>query len=441
MKYAITHCYTDKNKGDAAIVIATIQLIRSIDKNAEISLFSTYGYKDVRLKSDHTTIINYANNLYPSFFSEPVINFGRRIQVLRLIPFIWELIKSSLLMVSDDMWFTNVFLSKQEKCGFKAFISSDFVISKGGSYLYTENSSIRSSLSLIRMLFPLILAWRYKKKTVIFSQSIGPVVGGFNNWLFKYVLSGVNHIYLREKLCRDKYQAVKDICGKNAHIVPDTAFYLKDEMFDKEALIPIDRNVFNVGFTVVNNDYKYLKSKVEIVAKKNNYKNCMIDSIKFLIDRHAAVIHVFPQVLVDMSHEGHNDLILAKDIKESLAGTKYYEHINVYTMDLSPVQLRNLYRQMDIFIGTRLHSVIFALSVSVPSISIAYHGTKAQGILMQLDDQSRYVVDINTVTSEELIRKIQELYEKSDLIRAELPDKISTLNEYLEKAMRQVLRT
>lgn len=443
MKYSITHCYTDKNKGDAAIIIATVQLIRSADREAEIHLFSTYGCNDARFRTDHNIIKRYADRLHPSFFSEPVIPLGRRLQFLRLIPFLWNFLKSAYLLISPKLYLSSFILKKEEARAFEEYLSSDVIFSKGGSYLYAENDSIRSSLSLVRMLYPFVLAARYNKKMIIFSQSLGPVVGRFNNWLFRQVLLKVDHIYLRESLCIDRYESVRSICDrKGRRVIPDTAFYLHDDdSSDAHELLPIDRTVFNVGFTIVNNDYKYIKEKSELAAKKESYKNCIIDSIRFLVDRHSAAIHIFPQVLVDMSHEGHNDLTLSQEIKASFAGTKYDKHINIYTMDLSPVQLRNLYGEMGIFIGTRLHSVIFALSVSVPSINIAYHGTKAQGILTQLGGMDRYVVDINTITSDELIGKIQDLYQNKEMIKAELADKVANLRVSLENAMKEILST
>jgi len=439
MKYSVTHCYTDKNKGDAAIVIATTQLLRHIDAQAEIFLFSTYGVTDNRLHNEHDIIRKHADRLFPALFPEPVSAFGKKIQSLRLIPFLSSLIRSLFLLVSSNKRFIGLVLSEEEYCGFKSFIDSDVIISKGGSYLYTENSSIRSSLSLIRMLYPFILAWRYGKRSVIFGQSLGPLVGRFNQCLFSFVLSKVDYIYLRESVCIDAYVSVKALCNKKGYqVIPDTAFFLKDDYSDPEPDIKIDATRFNVGFTIVDNDYKYIGCMQELTVKKESYKKSISEAIKYLIDNYAAEVHIFPQVLADSSFQGHNDLVLSKNIVSNFVSTKYSKHLHLYEHDLSPLQLRRLYGQMTIFIGTRLHSVIFALSVGVPAITIAYHGTKSEGILKQIHGCDKFVLDINEINSIRLIQKIEELVGEIDSIKRNLHNQIRSLCAQLVAAVKNI---
>ena len=93
---------------------------------------------------------------------------------------------------------------------------------------------------------------------------------------------------------------------------------------------------------------------------------------------------------------------------------------------------------MGIFIGTRLHSVIFSLSVGTPSINIAYHGTKSQGILAGIRDLEKYVIDINTINEEILLDGIKDLLINKDKIKQDLTDDISTMKNTLEDAMKDI---
>jgi colanic acid/amylovoran biosynthesis protein len=437
MKYALVHCYTDKNKGDAAIIIATTQLINDTDDKAEISLHSTYGYNDLRLKTEHIIISKYAKNIFPALFPEPLIPFSMKIEKLRALIFFISFIKSFLMLISKNKIFLGLFLKQKELNAFSDIVNSDVIISKGGSFLCTENSTIRQSLSLIRMLYPFVLAKRYGKKNIIFSQSIGPVVGSFNTWLFKKVLLNVDKIYLRESLCYEKYTYVREVCqGGQYEVIPDSAFYLKSD--NNQVPISINKNSFNVGFTLVDHDFKYISSMREREAKSLSYKESIIKAMKHLIDSYDAQIYIYPQVQVDISIDGHNDMRISSEITQYFKGTKYEKNIYFYNENWTPIELRNLYSLMDIFIGTRLHSVIFSLSVGTPAINIAYHGTKSQGILAGLTDYDKYVVDINTISSNNLNDIVDNLISNKDRIKIILSADMLKIQNILFKAVKNI---
>jgi colanic acid/amylovoran biosynthesis protein len=438
MKYVITHCYTDKNKGDAAIIISTTQLIKELDSNADISFISTYGSKDYRLEKEHELIKNYGNRILPSVFGEPLPLLGIKNDKLRIISFFLDLIKSILLLISSNDKFIKLFLNKKERESFKFFYLADVIISKGGSYLCTENTSLRQTFSLIRMLYPFILAKRYKKKIVIFSQSLGPLEGQFNEWLFKKTLSNIDNIFLRESLCLDKYKIVKDICKNvDCKIIPDSAFFLKS---DNQENLPIDIDItkYNVGYTIVDHDFKYIGNEIERSKKRENYIKSIKESIKYFVDNFNAIIHIFPQVSVDISHTGHNDIRISKEITESFVGTKYQNYIYFYNKDFSPIQLRNSYSKMELLIGTRLHSVIFTLTTETPAINIAYHGTKSLGILRGIKNYNQYVVDINTIDSKILLDVVKKLIENKENIKKDLKIDIVRMRKELHEAMKKI---
>lgn len=438
MKYAITHCYTDKNKGDAAIIIATTQLIRSIDPAASINFYSTYGPRDERLVSDHEIISPYADNVYPGLFyqPEPLPFFSH--DSLRGISFLIILAKALLLLVTAKPLFLRWFMTKREVEGITEFLTSDIVISKGGSYLTTQNTSVRQTLSLVTMLYPFIFARRHKKKIVIFSQSLGPVEGEFNNWLFSKSLERVEQIYLRESLCLKEYPAVRSLCEKvDTKVIPDSAFYLED---DHRVNLPIeiDKDCFNVGYTLVDHAFKYVSSMLERQEKRENYKKSIIDSMIHLMEARTAIIHIFPQVLVGNSHYGHNDLRICREVAEHFSGGKYSGRVRFYEADYTPSELRRMYGEMDLFIGTRLHSVIFALSMCIPSLNISYHGTKSRGILSEVADFDKYVIDIDFITSEELVNRVDDLFTYRSEVEDKLSRSMTSIRSDLNKAMREV---
>ncbi|MEQ8182885.1 polysaccharide pyruvyl transferase family protein [Marinobacter salarius] len=439
MKYAITHCYTDKNKGDAAIIVATSKLVRDLDSNAEIKMFSTYRVGDQRLNEEHEIIRRHAEKVHPALFGEPVPYLFGWGKWTRSLSFILDFIRYSMLLISKNEKYINLFLKKEEINALADFLESDVIISKGGSFLFTENTSVRQTLSLVRLLYPFMLARRYGKRVYIFSQSLGPVEGVVNRYIFKTALKNVSGIYLRESLCLEKYEPVSELCNEVPFgIVPDTAFYLGSDV-DEAGAIDIDRSQFNVGFTVVDHDFKYLEDGREREIRALEYKNSLIESVKYLVDTHGAVVRIFPQVIVDNSYLGHNDIKMSREIVNAFAGTRYEDSVIFHEGDWSPSQLRCMYSKMDIFVGTRLHSVIFSLSCSVPSVNISYHGTKSQGILAGIDGIGSCVVDINKIDKHKLIEKISFVIENREALRLSLRQQMPQIRTRLRRAMEEIM--
>ena len=58
--------------------------------------------------------------------------------------------------------------------------------------------------------------------------------------------------------------------------------------------------------------------------------------------------------------------------------------------------VEKIYSYYDYMIGTRFHSVIFALNVKVPSIAIAYGGNKGKGIMSVLGNDE-YSIDMDKI--------------------------------------------
>jgi colanic acid/amylovoran biosynthesis protein len=439
MKYSLTHCYTDKNKGDAAIIVSTTQLIRELDSEAEIHMFSTFGPNDRQFKEEQNFISRFATNLFPGLFYQPQPIFKDK-DFSRIFHFFWIFIKFSVLLTTHNKFVLKLFFSKYERKGIATFLSSDVIISKGGSYITAQNSTVRQSLSLLHMLYPFILSKRFGKKIVIFSQSLGPVKGRFNRWLLRFALSNVESIYLREELCLKKYIEIEQLSKKvPTKVIPDSAFYLKDEQLLSQHDISIDKSELNVGFTIVDHAFKYIEEEDMKNQKIECYKLALVETIEFLVKEQGAKIHIFPQVIADNSHTGHNDVIISKEI-ERICHERGMEGSVIYHLgDYNPMQLRSMYSAMDIFVGTRLHSVIFSLSQNVPSINIAYHGTKSQGILNLINGFGEFVIPIDDIDTDKLKNRVQLLLNKRKSLKSMLVEENVRLCTELEKAMNEVI--
>ena len=439
MKFALTHCYTDQNKGDAAIITATTQLIRKLDTKSEIIMYSTFGPNDKKFHEEHEFVGGFADKLFPGMFYQPEPVIGQN-DKSRIVHFAWILAKFSILLLFRNKTILSLFFTKLELEGIKEFLSSDIIVSKGGSYITTQNKSLRQTLTLITMLYPFFLSKRYGKKIVIFSQSLGPVNGRFNQWLMRKALSNISKIFLREDTCLKQYKEVADLKSKvDISIIPDSAFYIHNEEVKSSHDIHFEKEAFNVGMTIVDHAYKYIEDEHTKNLKIEEYKTSIISSIEFMIKKYDAYVHIFPQVIVANSHKGHNDVRISREIEKICEEKGYGKRVKYHFGDFNPMQLRAMYDSMSIFIGTRLHSVIFSLSQNVPSINIAYHGTKSQGIMKSLEGFSDYVMSIDDITPELLIKKISALVDERQELVSSLERQNVQLKLHLENAMKEVI--
>ena len=194
---------------------------------------------------------------------------------------------------------------------------------------------------------------------------------------------------------------------KNTIISNDIAFYLQSEKIQS----PFFNECINIGVT----------TKFVDKDKENDYQKMWVKSIEYILEKNKnANIIIFNQVPIDKDIE--SSWIIYKKIDD-----KYKNRIYIMSNNYKSANIKYLYGKMDYFIGTRLHSTIFAIGESVPSICISYHGTKAEGIFDNMG-LSEFVV--HEYSEDVLIEKFNKLVSSRDNYTNLLNHK---LLEYQEK--------
>ena len=262
-------------------------------------------------------------------------------------------------------------------------------LSKGGSFLCNEDN-LRSRIALFRFLYIFFVCIKLKKRIVILAQSIGPVSGWLDRAVLNFVLTKCETIVLRERLCLEEYSYLKI---PSPIIINDIAYL--DASDDTLTPLAIDAE-FKVGITI-----KYAE-----VHLNDAYCNMMTAFIEYIIKNLNASVYVFPHVTIE------DDIGNAINIYKNVSD-QYKNRIFVFSNNYTPGQLKQLYRQMNYFVGTRLHSTIFAMSQFVPCICISYHGTKSMGIFSNFG-LSEYVIE--NYDSEILIHRFNMLIQNCDSV-------------------------
>jgi colanic acid/amylovoran biosynthesis protein len=117
--------------------------------------------------------------------------------------------------------------------------------------------------------------------------------------------------------------------------------------------------------------------------------------------------------------DAKNDRIIARKIRDKM---EKKESAFVIGGDYAPGELKGIISRCDVFMGSRMHSNIAALSSCVPTLAIGY-SHKTSGI-MSLFGVREYVLNIDKLSETKLQKTLNLLYENKQNIQDELNKKL-----------------
>ena len=391
-KIVITNAYTWYNKGDAGILLGVVEALKKIyDNDISVKVLSFTPDEDKKRYCEDDKIENvYSNILNPFPYKHTKV--GKLIAIIKLFVkmiYIYLLTKISM----------NKAIQKNETL--KVLFESDIIVVCGGGFLGGKKYD-----SLIHV-FQIYINTLFKKPVIIMGTSIEPMKNGIIKKYTNKVLKKVDYIYAREKIT---YEYLSSFLDKSKYtLIPDLAFMIED----KQASIKEQK----FGITVRKWNFPNSDNKKEAMEK---YIKSVADMIDYIYDKYKVKFVFVPQVIV----KNGNDADIAKIIKQRL---NKKEALQIVEKDLSPVEIKTLISSFEIFVGTRMHSNIFATSMNVPTVAIAYE-KKTNGI-MEMLNLNDYVINIEDITSENLIDKVELAIKNKEEIKENLKIKIQEIRK------------
>ncbi|MBS3810394.1 MAG: polysaccharide pyruvyl transferase CsaB [Halanaerobiales bacterium] len=281
--------------------------------------------------------------------------------------------------------------------------SSNIFISGGGSLLQ-DKTSFKTVPYYLGLIF---LAQLFKMKTIFFAQGVGPVKNKFYRYLIKKVLKNVDHISVRDENSK-KFLISIGINEKNIEVIEDPVYAIKPDIIKKRKNL----DTKNIGVSVRDwGSNHYLKILAEFLNSLNKNEDLSVTIIPF--------------------HEG-------KDIKISrkllgLLETK----VKIIEYTDNAKQINDLYSSFDMFIGLRLHSLIFAAVNHIPFIGISYD-PKVNSLIKEMGYQKE-------ITTENIsLAKLKESYyrikDDKDEIIQQIKDKVNDKSNGLSDLLRQIIK-
>lgn len=319
-----------------------------------------------------------------------------------------------------------LFLPPARRALLEAYLRADLVVSTAGNFIY---SSSRIGLPFLLSLYSITYACLAGKPVYTLPQTLGPLYRRWEQALARRVLSRLRLLLVRDPISASVLESWQ--MGERAgYLLPDLAFAagasgegLAARAVLREAGLAEDDRRPWLGVTVV-----HWGAQRRSFEGQGHYEEAVEAAIRSFLAAHGGRVVLFAQVQGPTQAE--DDRVPARRLLARLQDLP--GQVLLLDRQLSPALLKAAYGQMDLFLGTRLHSNIFALTEGVPVVAIGYQ-YKTRGVMRMLGLEP-WVVDIEEVEPQALAALLEAAWSQRAEIRRRIADALPPLQEMASRA-------
>lgn len=410
MRLFLADPFPSLNKGEMAILFGMLKTFETLGE-VDVSILSLYPSVDRKRYPKKLKIIDVTTDLYID-------------GLLRVMSYARARILTSLLGMLQHIFFGTLYAILGEKATkimnkriWMEYCKSDVIIICHDQ----ANCVFGVKFLFLSPVYLTLLAKTLGKPIVIYAN--GTTINAKYMILWKifarYVLNTVDLITTREE---ETFKLLRNTAGNKAQIylTGDPAILLSPTSHSEVRRIMLEEGIHKdnellIGLTLtreVLNAYNPWKSK-------GNYKKA-IAAIAKLLD---LLTKCFNARIVFLPHgiepyKNRDDRDVAKDVFHSMQNK---HKVVLITREYSPQELKGLMGIFDLFIGTRVHSVIGSISMGIPSITLVKSEDKrAYGLIGKMLKQKEWMYNIEDFKQKELLSKIVSLLSRRAEVRKNL---------------------
>ncbi len=390
-KILLINIHSSKNVGDAALLHVTLQQLEKNFSSSEITLCMD----DPSSHSGQGHVIQSIFSWVHPFKSNEKTGWNYLHLALLLPATLIPLLSQKLFM--RKIW---LFSPNSIRDIVSAYLDADLVVSKPGGFLYSSGRGI----SLLIAIYSILYAHLAGKPVYILPQSIGPLNHFWEKILIRWLMERVRILMVREPI---SFNLIKEIGvqNPNCQLIPDLAFAMEASPHEAGGDWLIQHGINpKIGFPLLGMTVINWGEQNKAFDFQADYEEACCAAIRYFIEKINGRVVLFPQVWGPLRSQ--DDRIPAHRLLESLSDIA--GGIKVIDKPIPAELLKSIYGWMQIFIGTRMHSNIFALSEGVPIIAIGYLH-KTEGIA-QMAGIEQWTIDIRHVHGNILRDKLIELW-------------------------------
>ncbi|HBE81128.1 MAG TPA: polysaccharide pyruvyl transferase family protein [Firmicutes bacterium] len=238
---------------------------------------------------------------------------------------------------------------------------------------------------------------------VLLPQTYGPYESKFLEKWAIHIIKNATAVYSRDALSA---QFIKEICGYDVNVATDMAFTL-----------PFNRSLYSI-------QDKKIKVGINISsllwagkwAEENRF-GLTVDYVKYhrllmdlLLEKGSYSIYIIPHV-IDLNNFNveENDYRVCKQIQN-----EYGDRVVNAPAFSDPIEAKSYIANMDVFIGSRMHATIGAISSGVATIPFSY-SRKFEGLYGNL--QYPYVLSAKKIETDDALRTTMKWIENKENLK------------------------
>lgn len=429
-KYLIIPPCSDFNRGDQALVWETARFAKEAGYEGDYYFMAetkepveqslSHGLKPVQPILEHPSKrFKSTKNISMNF--QLILKWG----VVSVMDLTW-----SLLLLTPLRDLVATCFSKGKRETYNLFRKADVIFVKGGGFIHSYGG--KTALYYIYFqLYHIFLAQSLGKEVYICPNSFGPFMGLGVKYLVKKALKKSKMVTAREE--RSANMCRRDL-GIAVESYPDFGFFLPDTAYgDKKTFmsslqVPQERKV--VAITARPHRFPYSdnprKAYENFVRSMRNFAEWLYAEGLFPV----FIEHVYA------INDHENDSYCIEHITKGM-GKGHFAYFSDRTINCQ--ELKRIYGYFDYIVGTRFHSMIFAMSNMVPGIAITYVGNKGEGIMEDMGMKD-YYIPIHEVTEEKLKEKFKFLIENKDKAKKNIQIFLESAEKKRQELIEQIRR-
>lgn len=289
-----------------------------------------------------------------------------------------------------------------------ALRQADLLVSGGGGLLQDTYATGIISGPLPYYLMIVLLAKLQRTPVMFYAQGIGPINTTYGKLLTRLVVNQVDYITVRDE---QSAQLLRQLGVKKppVEVTADPVLALTPASPEVGASIladegiPLDKPLVGISVRPWFNQGEHLQAVAQVADK---LVSCYDVRVLYLPFEHQ----------------------FDREVSEAArAGMQYQDQAYVLQNDYQPREMMALYRHLELLVGMRLHSLIFAGAMEVPAYGIIYD-PKVKHLMERLGQQ-QYAVPLEQLDVNTAVTGIQQLWQHKTKVQRELKDNMAKLQQ------------
>jgi colanic acid/amylovoran biosynthesis protein len=395
----LTGAISLSNKGTAATVISVITMLKKTFPNSKICIELFYPEKQRIIDIEK----EYGVNVIAPLMQSPLKAILLFLLAILILPF-------------RKLGIKCLNAKKLEHYG-----NADVIIdiSAEGFVRFYNESYIQTTIRFLLHLYPVLIGLILKKPVVLLAQSLAPF--GVFRPVMKNIIKNSVLVTVRDPTSIENLKKEKIDVSK-IHLTADPAFLLDVASNDRIYIILKSEGI---DLAILRNK-KVIGICAGMILNPEKHEKL----IKMLAKAADSLIEEYCVSVLFIPHSSGKIREISDDVFVGTSIMRYVKNKgNFYLIkgDYTPQELKGIIGKLDCLVSLRMHPVIFASSMKVPSVIIAFN-PKAYGLMKMLGLDNN-VVHEDEVQTELLIARIRNCLSNSEYLKNTLGENLPLINE------------